>query len=124
MDILRADSKQLADVATLLAKQEEERANEGEASEADVVVNSDYSVVVSYEPPTSSLPLLLNRPAPSVLPSFTRLHAPVPIRADSSYAIDGEYLLSYRYKQLLPRLLSAAVQHDAVSMRQLLLGTA
>ena len=45
VDLMRTDSKQLADVATLLAKQEEERANEGEVSEADVVVNSDYSVV-------------------------------------------------------------------------------
>ena len=122
VDVMRADSKQLADVATLLAKQEEERANEGEVSEVDVVVNSDYNVVVSYEPPTSSLPFLLNRPTPSLLPPFTRLHAPVPVRADSSYAIDSEYLLSYRYKQLLPRLLLAAVQHDAVTMRQLLTG--
>ena len=120
VDVMRADSKQLADVATLLAKQEEERANEGEVRKTDVVVNSDYSVVVSYEPPTSSLPFLLNRPAASLLPSFTRLQSPVPVRADSSYSIDSEYLLSYRYKQLLPRLLVAAVQHDAVAMRQLL----
>ena len=117
-DVMRTDSKQLADVATLLAKQDEERVNEGEVSEANVVVNSDYSVVASYEPPTSSLPFLLNRPAPSLLPSFTRLQSPVAMRADSSYTIDKEYLLSYRYKQLLPRLLSTAAQHDAAAMRQ------
>lgn len=120
VDLLRLDTKQLADVATLLAKQEDERVSEGEVAETDIVVNSDYSVVVSYEPPTSSLPVLLNRPAPSLLPSFTRLKSPVPVRPDNSYAVDSEYLLSYQYKQLIPRLLSAAVQHDAAAMRQLL----
>ena len=60
IDLLRAASKDLATLSSLLAAQDDERNKEGQLLPTEQLhVNSDYSVVPCYDPPSSPLHALL-----------------------------------------------------------------
>jgi hypothetical protein len=115
VDLLRG-SKELSALTVMLDAQTQQRKEEGEGRE-DLQVSSDYSVVACYDPPSSALHCLLNRPTPPLLPAFHALAAPAPINADGTYPVDSEYLAHLRFRRLLPALLSSAIHGDAIALR-------
>ena len=120
MELVRAPSKE-AGVLLAVIDKHREAAVISDMKDAEVRVNSDYSVLPCYESPSSRLHAQLNRPAPSLLPSFQPLRAPTPILPDSTYAIDEEYATYLQYKRLVPDLLSSAIRGDAAALRSHLL---
>ena len=118
MELVRSHSKELGLLLQMLDKhREEEKQLSGEVNEEELISNADFSVVPSYDPPSSKLHAALNRPAPSLLPSFHPLRSPTPINPDSTYAVDDEYVAYLHYKRLIPDLLTSAIRSDAPALR-------